>query len=109
MAPVRHGLDIKATVFTWSITTDIRANLLSARFSKRAPAATRILFSACCRDHDDTVLAALALGFAGAAPIYMCSEVWTAAKLGALHETRDAKLANGGYPFSPLYRCNNTF
>src|SRR5271169_5504629 len=54
MAPLRHGLDIKATVFTWSITTDIRANLLSARFSKRAPAATRILFSACCRDHDDT-------------------------------------------------------
>src|SRR5271163_2857165 len=54
MAPLRHGLDIKATVFTWSITTDIRTNLLSARFSKRAPAATRILFSACCRDHDDT-------------------------------------------------------
>src|SRR6267143_5012757 len=54
MAPLRHGLDTKATVFTWSITTDIRANLLSARFSKRAPAATRILFSACCRDHDDT-------------------------------------------------------
>src|SRR6516162_11029784 len=54
MAPLRHGLDIKATVFTWSITTDIRANLLSARFSERAPAATRILFSACCRDHDDT-------------------------------------------------------
>jgi len=26
MAPLRHGLDIKATVFTWSITTDIRAN-----------------------------------------------------------------------------------
>jgi len=39
----------------------------------------------------------------------MCSEVRTATKLGALHETRDAKLANGGYPFSPLYRCNNTF
>src|ERR1700736_3507175 len=54
MAPLRHGLDTKATVFTWSITTDIRANLLSARFSKRAPAATGILFSACCRDHDDT-------------------------------------------------------
>ena len=54
MGPLRHGLDTKATVFTWSITTDIRANLLSARFSKRAPAATRILFSACCRDHDDT-------------------------------------------------------
>src|SRR4029077_1171035 len=36
------------------LTTDIRANLLSARFSKRAPAATPILFSACCRDHDDT-------------------------------------------------------
>jgi len=29
----------------------------------------------------------------------MCSEVRTATKLGALHETRDAKLANGGYPF----------
>ena len=54
MALLRHGLDTKATVFTWSITTDIRANLLSARFSKRAPGATRILFSACCRDHDDT-------------------------------------------------------
>jgi hypothetical protein len=39
MAPLRHGLDIKATAFTWSITTDIRADLLSARFSKRAPAA----------------------------------------------------------------------
>ena len=36
---MRHGLDIKATVFTWSITTDIRANLLSARFSKRVPGA----------------------------------------------------------------------
>jgi len=33
---------------------DIRANLLSARFSKRAPAAIRILSSACCRDHHDT-------------------------------------------------------
>src|ERR1700730_5588054 len=54
MAPLRQGLDTKETVFTWSITTDIRANLLSARFSKRAPAATWILFSACCRDHDDT-------------------------------------------------------
>ena len=32
MAPLRPGLDIKATVFTWSITTDIQANLLSARF-----------------------------------------------------------------------------
>ena len=32
-----HGLDAKATIFTWSITTDIRANLLSARFSKRHP------------------------------------------------------------------------
>src|ERR1700738_1836293 len=54
MAPLRHGLDTKETVFTWSITTDIRDNLLSARFSKRAPGATRILFSACCRDYDDT-------------------------------------------------------
>src|SRR4029077_16404702 len=54
MAPLRHGLDTKATVFTWSITTDIRANLLSARFSKRAPAATRTLFSACFRGHYDT-------------------------------------------------------
>jgi hypothetical protein len=53
MAPLRHGLDTKATVLTWSITTDKRANLLLARFSNRAPGATRILFSACCRDHDD--------------------------------------------------------
>jgi 7-keto-8-aminopelargonate synthetase-like enzyme len=44
----------KSTVFTWSITTHIRANLLSARFSKRAPAATRILSLACCRGHHDT-------------------------------------------------------
>jgi len=35
MAPLRHGLDIKATVFTWSITTDTRANLLSARIFKK--------------------------------------------------------------------------
>src|SRR6516162_10129594 len=52
--PVETRAGYQGTVFTWSITTDIRANLLSARFSKRAPAATRILFSACCRDHDDT-------------------------------------------------------
>ena len=52
---MRQGLDIKATVFTWSITTDIRANLLSARFSKRAPAATRIHFSARCSNRRSTI------------------------------------------------------
>jgi hypothetical protein len=75
MALLRHGLDTKATVFTWSITTDIRANLLSARFSKRAPAATRILFLACCRDHDDTGVTELLTGFvASVAPCrYPCT------------------------------------
>jgi len=34
MPPLRHEPDTKATVFTWSITTDIRANLLSAVFKK---------------------------------------------------------------------------
>jgi hypothetical protein len=35
MGPLRHGLDTKATVFTWSITTDIRANfIIGAVFKK---------------------------------------------------------------------------
>jgi hypothetical protein len=53
MGPLRQGLDTKATVFTWSITTDIRANLLSARSSKgtrRDPDSFLGLLS----DHDDT-------------------------------------------------------
>src|SRR6516165_10222771 len=42
------------SVSTWSITTLTRANLLSERFSKRAPAAIRIHSLVCCRGHRDT-------------------------------------------------------
>jgi hypothetical protein len=50
---LRRVLNIMAIVFKWSITTLIRANLLSERFSKRAPGAIRILFLACCQGQHD--------------------------------------------------------